>query len=292
MLMEKAGAAYRNLDIPGTYHLVLDSIKADPGNFKAYFTLKEVMSTVAFSYPQIFDGERIKELFHLSLAIDPYIPILWNQLSKLHKILNNYEMAEEAAFRSVIHGNTRSHWFNQMYNLFDLGYIYKNMGQMEIFTEVVFSIPWNVNIHRRIKGIAIPREILKKRITPVNFNIPPIRFIRELKNDRLHLLSLEEQTPTREQFIRLLTALEKKNIQFSFFHIPSTVFMAGLSCKEKHLTKQIPSTPASCYAALQTGKDFTLHICPAIEKEINPILSSVNSPWKIVIEKYHFCECR
>lgn len=292
LLLEKARAAYRNLDIPGTYHLVLDSIREDPGNFKAYFTLKDVMSTIAFSYPEIFDGERIKELFRLSLAIDPNVPILWNQLSRLHKILNDYEMAEEAAFLSVIHGNTRSHWFNQIYSLFDLAYVYKNMGRMDIFTGVVFSIPWNVNIHRRIKRIAIPREILRKRTTPVNFAIPPIRFIRELKEEKFHLLSLEGQHPAREQFLRLLSALDKKKIPFSFFHIPPLVFMAGLSREQKHLTRLIPSDPSSCYAAIQIGDNFTLHICPAMEKEIKPILSSVSPPWKIVIEKYSFCECR
>lgn len=291
-LLKQARSAYRSLDIPGAYHLVVDSISADPGNFKAYFTLKNVMSTVAFSYPEIFDGERIKELFRRSLAIDPQVPVLWNQLSRLHKILEDYEMAEETAFRSVVYGNTRSHWFNQMYSLFDLGYVHKNLGRMDIFTGIVFSIPWNVNIHRRIKAVAIPRDVLKKRIVKIDFNIPPIKFIRDLDERRFHLLSLEDSTPAREQFLKLLTALDRKKTQFSFLHIPPLVFMAGLSREQKHLTRLIPSDSASCYAALQIGNDFMLHICPAMEREIKPILSSLTPPWKIVIEKYSFCECR
>lgn len=292
ILLEKARAAYRNLDIPETYRLVLKSIEADPGNFKAYFTLKNVISTVAFSYPEIFDGERIKELFRLSLSIDSQTPILWNQLSRLHKILEDYDMAEEAAFRSVIYGDTRSHWFNQMYSLFDLGYVYKNMGQMYIFSSIVFSLPWNVSIHRRIGKIAIPVDVLKKRTVSVDFSVPPIKFIRGLDENIFHLLSLEGQTPTREQFIRLLAALDNKKIPFSFFHIPPLVFMAGLSRGQKHLTALIPSEPSSCYASLRLGRGFTLHICPAMEKEIKPILPFVKPPWKVKIEKYSFCECR
>ncbi len=291
-LLEKARYAYRNLDIPKTYHLVLDSIQADPGNFKAYYSLKNVMSTVAFSYPEIFDAEKIKELFRLSLAVDPYSPILWNQLGRLHRILDDYDRAEEAVFRSVIYGNTRSHWFNQIYSLFELGYLYKNIGRMDIFTNITFSVPWNVNILRKIKTLAFPSEILKRRTTAVNFNVPPIRFLRELDEKKFHLLSLEGERPTRELFLRLLTALGRTKVQFSFFSIPPQVFMTGLTPEQKQLTGLVPSIPSSCYAALQIADNFTIQICPVMERKISHILSSIQAPWKIIVNKYSFCECR
>ena len=292
-LLTQSREAYRNLDIPGAFRLVLDSIETDPAHFKAYFTLKNVMSTVAFSRPELFDYERIVKLFRKSLEIDPQVPILWNQLGRLHKLHFKYEEAEEALFKGVMFGNDKSHWFNQMYNIFELGYVYKNLGQMDVFNRVVFATPWNVNIHRKIRRVALPVEILEKRLAVIDFKIPPIKFIRKLEEipGRYHFLSLGDKVPNKDKLLRLLAALDKKGVLFSLFHIPPLVLFAGLDPQQKKITRYIPSTSLECPAAIMTEPGYRLKICPVLMEKVSSIVKHVEKPWQVAVEKYPFCRC-
>jgi len=292
-ILRQSEEAYRSLDIPGAYRLALDAIESNPANIEAYSSLKYLMSSVAFSYPEIFDGGRMLELINRSLEMDMEEPTVWDRKGWLHKIENDLEAAEEAYFRAVFHGNNRSHWFSQMYNIFELGYVYKNMGDLETFNSIAFSIPWNVNMHRRTGRMAIPGKVFEKRLITIDFSIPPIKYVRKLKKDpgKLHLLSTGDSLPDRETFKRFLSVFERNKINFKFFHIPSTTLLLGKDELERNLMESIPANPSKCPVAMMTD-GFCLRICPVLAEQVRPVLNQVEEPWEIIEEKHPWCECR
>ncbi|MCD4783546.1 MAG: hypothetical protein K8T10_06920 [Candidatus Eremiobacteraeota bacterium] len=291
--LKESRMAYRDLDLLKAYELVLKSIEIDPSNFHAYYLLKNLTHTIAFSYPDHFDSERIKELIELSMEINREIPSVWDQLANVCKINHDFDGAEEAFFRAVFYNRNKGDLTNQYFHLFNLGYIYKNIGNMEIFKRIVFSIEWNVYIHRKIGRMAIPYEILQKRIVNIDTNRPPVQLVRKMKESpgRLYLVAVDNKVLNPAKIARFIKAFVNNRIEFRFFHIPDPQ-IAGMSAESNMgIYSHFPSCPDECPASLYT-RGYQLIVCPILALKLRPILHRINPPWEVVEEKHGFCECK
>jgi len=290
--LKESRIAYRNLDPVRAYDLILKSIETDPSNFQAYYLLKNLTHIIAFSYPDHFDGEKIRELISCSMQINRAIPCVWDQLANLCKINRDFDGAEEAFYRAVFYDRDRDDWVNQYFHLFNLGYIYKNIGNMEIFKRIVFSIEWNVYIHRKIGRMAIPYHILQKRLVNIDTNHPPMRYIRKMREstERLFLIAIENNSSNLNEINRLMNAFIKNRIEFRLFHIPFPECIRTGSSISKEVRSYIPLRPEECPASLYT-KEYRLIVCPPLAKRIRPVLHRIEQPWEIVEERHEFCRC-
>lgn len=289
-LLAKSRESFRNLNYIDSYHQVMESVEADPSNIKSYYQIKSLLSTIAFSYPEFFDSNQVLSVLGQSLQINSRSSILWNIKGLLHKITGEWEKSEEAYFRSVLFCDGTE--FINSYYLFELGYLYKNTGNTEIFNQTAFSAPWQLYLVRKTGRLAIPMELLEKRIAKIDLKLPPIKYIKQFEQNpgRLNLLQIEKNFDVNE-LARFIGALEKRGAQFVFFHNISKENQTALIQIMGKDTGYFHKFHQTCPASIFIEKNRVI-VCPLMAEETGKILERVDKMWEISIQKHSFCSCR
>jgi hypothetical protein len=289
-LLASAKNSFRNLDLISAFDFVLESLEADPSNLNAYYQMKTFMSTIAFSYPEKFDTKRVSAILDASTAFKPKSSIVWSIRGLLGKIIGDWNQAEEASFRSALFCDGTEYINN--YYLFELGYIYKNIGNLELFNKIAFSAPWQLFLVRKTGRLAIPKEIIDRRLVKINLKFPPVKYIKQFEQNpgRLHLLQIDKNFEPSE-LARFIGAIEKRNVEFAFYNKINDDKLRSL----RQLTGKEPEFfirhPGNCPAAAII-KDYSFVVCPLIAEEITHILERIGKPWQVSIESDSFCPCR
>ncbi|MCE1245825.1 MAG: hypothetical protein LWY06_04180 [Firmicutes bacterium] len=288
-LLSESRQLFRDLDIPDAFQKVLMSLESDCINMKAVYQMKTLISIIAFSYPEKFETNRIEAIIENALKQKPKSPTIWNLRGLFYKLNRNWEKSEESYFRSVFYCDGTEP-INSYY-LFELAYVYKNTGNVDLFNRTAFSAPWQFYLVRKTGRFAIPAEISAKRITPINLKTPPIRYIKQFEQEpgKLHLLQIDKN-PDLNELARLIDVLEKRSIDFAFFNnIPYEhhqtlwqILGKDAGCFYKH--------PRLCPAAIGY-ENFTITVCKPMADEIKLILDRTGEHWKVVVRNHNFCPC-
>lgn len=293
-LLEEARSAYRNLDIVKAYQKVLQAAEEDPKNYGAYYLLDDLIQVISFSYSDIYDKDRIQAAVDRTLQLSNNIPICWSLKGILHKIDYDYENAEEAYFQACYtsNNNDMTSWLNSYHQLFKLAYTYKNVEDFETFNQIVFSMEWNVQLYRKIKKTAFPFRVIKKRLVEIDFNLPPVKYIRELKKNpqRLYFLTTKEKISDWAGAVNYLGAFDKQGVRFRFYYLPPRMIQRGVVFSGS-LPPYFPQSFMDCDASIQVD-NYKITLCPPLYERTAAIFNKLPPLWKASIEKQPWCECR
>lgn len=291
---EELQAAFYDLDYLKTYECSLELIEKFPGEHSLFTHLKDLLQFMHSGYRDQLDYQRCMYAIDGSLNAIPQSPIAHECKSILYKLMEDYPRAEEHAFRTVYFNKNLTNLENHRSFLFELAYIWKNMGFLDIFTRLTFSIPFNLMLMRAFRQVAFTDEILKKRLYSLDFGKSPVQNAAILKQqgDKFYLISAGSNKRNAREVLRYLKVLDAQKIEFDFYHLLSKEeYLLFNKEAPQSLMVKIPPRITDCPAAIRT-EGFTLVICQEFEPFARPILERLDTYWKVRVEKSDFCQCR
>lgn len=291
-LFEKSREAFMNLELTEAYEKSLQSLTADPSNYMVYPNLKIFIQSVGFGRPDVYDHQRTGNVIEQSLRAIPFIPIVHNVRGIYYKIEGEFEKAEDSFFRAVHLNRSAKDVPAHVSFLFDLAFVYKNVGKLDIFTQLALSMSWNQLLFRRFSQLALPDEIYRKRMLEVDPSRPPISTLRTVKQnpDLFYLVKFNTKTVKADFLKTFLGAINRLKANFAFFHMVDNEILKKDHSIKNLAKRKIPLTVLQCPAAARID-DFELVVCPSLYRRIQIVIKRIKSPWTVKQKKYGFCPC-
>jgi hypothetical protein len=286
-------SVFYSLDYLETYKLTLELLEEFPAEHSICSHFKDLSQFMYSGYRDKFDLQRCMRALDACIRENSSSPLVHECKSMLYKLEKNYPLAEEHAFRAAYLNGKSGDLPIHRNLLFELAYVWKNMGKMDTFIRLTFSIPWNMMLFKGFRQVAFPDEILKKRIFTLDFGKSPAQNAALIRQSeaRFFLVSAGCGKRDSKELLRYLSVFSKQNIEFDVYHMLSReetlVFDRDVSST---LSFRIPKDVTECPAAVRI-EGYTLVICPQFEALVRPILERIDTLWSIKVEKSTFCTC-
>ena len=290
---EKAQEAYRELDFPKAWRLIIKSMTDNPGPQPGIGMLKHLCQVIGFSAPEGFDEAAVMALLDRNLSLPYPDPGSFSARSLVHKVARRWQAAREDAFMAVWSNRTAGDENNHHRYLFELAYLWKNQGRPDVFTPLALSIPWSILLFRSSRMTPLPRKIMEERTVTVNFDGPPVKTLRAVVALKGSFCILQSARPVKsgKKLLRHLEILHKNKVPFGLGFIPPPGTASDPALSSLDLPQgSIPATPGQCpYSAVIDN--YTLTVCPLAESLVKPAQPKMQEFWQVSVAPKPQCFC-